>query len=46
MYTFLELGTNSMFFVTPAVHSCRENPRQLEDENVDGNTRLVLDVLV
>ncbi len=24
----------------PAVHSCRENPRQRENENLDGNTRL------
>ncbi len=24
----------------PAVHSCRENPRQRESENVDWNTRL------
>ncbi len=24
----------------PAVHSRRENPRQSESENVDGNTRL------
>ncbi len=30
----------------PAVHFWRGNPRQGESENVDGNTRLVLDPLV
>ncbi len=33
-------------FVMPAAHSCRENPRQHESENVDGNTRLTTNALV
>ncbi len=33
-------------FCWPAVRSRRGNPRQGESENVDGNTRLALDLLV
>ncbi len=37
---------NSYYIHKPAVHSCQENPRQRESENVDGNIRLASDALV